>query len=155
MFQTGIQRISTVLIPQQKYRGHTGATIFSPSPLGNGGFSVGAEVGEDPRKEEANGRGRTGSCRRPADHGDLLSVSDKGEWWLGSTAVKCATRQWRLITVGCGSSSAMQTYNLPFICLLGTGARKPTYYRIQLINVFQEYFFQVALFKFWAFSVGI
>lgn len=66
---TGIWRISTVLIPQQKYRGHTGATIFSLGPLGNGGFSVGAEVGEDPRKEETNGRGRTGSCRRPADHG--------------------------------------------------------------------------------------
>lgn len=24
--------------------------------------------------------------------GDLLSVSDMGEWWLGSTAAKCATR---------------------------------------------------------------
>lgn len=90
----GIWRISTVLIPQLKYRGRTGATIFSLGPLGNGGFSVGKEVGVDTRKEEANGRGRTGSCRRPADHGlgDLLSVSDKGEWWLGSTAAKCATR---------------------------------------------------------------
>lgn len=57
------------MIPQPKYRGHAGATIFSPGPLGNGGFSVGMEVGEDTRKEEANGRGRTGSCRRPADHG--------------------------------------------------------------------------------------
>lgn len=142
MFPTGIWRISTVLIPQQMYRGHTGATIFSPSPLGNGGFSVGAEVGEDPRKEEANGRGRTGSCRRPADHGDLLSVSDKGEWWLGSTAVKCATRQRRLITVGCGSSSAMQTYNLPFICLLGLERGNQHILVLQLINVFQEYVFR-------------
>lgn len=65
----GIWRISAVLIPQQKYRGGTGATIFSLCPLGNGGFSVGTEVGEDTRKKEANGRGRTGSCRQPADHG--------------------------------------------------------------------------------------
>lgn len=35
-------------------------------------------------------------------------VSDKGEWWLGNTAAKCATRQRRLITDGRGSSSAMQ-----------------------------------------------
>lgn len=38
--------------------------------------------------------------------GDLLLVSDEGEWWLGSTAAKCATRQRRLITEGRGSSSA-------------------------------------------------
>lgn len=44
------------------------------------------------------------------DEGDLLSVSDrKGEWWLGSTAAKCATRHRRLITDGRGSRSAMKT----------------------------------------------
>ena len=77
-------------MPQPKCGGRAGATIFSLGPLGNGGFSVGQEGGEHTRKEEANGRGRTGSCRQPADHGrgDLLSVSDEEEWWLGSTAAK-------------------------------------------------------------------
>lgn len=106
-------------------------------------FSVGElKVGEDPRKEEANGRGRTGSCRRPADHGDLLSVSDKrGNGGFGSTAVKCATRQRRLIRVGCASSSAMQTYNLPFYMFTRDwsevregGEKKQPYSRAQSIN---------------------
>lgn len=33
------------------------------------------------------------------DWGDLLSVSERQEWWLGSTAAKCAIRRRRLITL--------------------------------------------------------
>lgn len=67
--------------------------------------------GEDLRKEEASIRGQTGSCRRPADQGlgDLLSVSERQEWWLGSTAAKYATRKRRLDP---DSSSVMRTFFL-------------------------------------------
>lgn len=102
-----------------RYREHTGATIFSAAPLGNGGFSVGAEVGEDPRKEEANGGGRTGSCRRPADHGRGICFRSPRRGNGGLEALQ-PNAPLGLITYGRGSSSAMQPYNLLFTSLLET-----------------------------------
>lgn len=55
--------------PQLKYRGPAGATIFSFVGARQWRiFLSDRKGGEDTRKEEANGRGRAGSCRRPADH---------------------------------------------------------------------------------------
>lgn len=65
--------------------------------------------------------------------GDLLLVSDDGEWWLGSTAAKCATRHRRLITEGRGSSSAKPQISPSLQPCTQTGARKTSICRI--INV--------------------
>lgn len=67
-------------------------------------FCAGAEVGEDPQEEEANWtwwthRQLAVGDQLTTDWGDLLSVSDRQEWWLGSTANKCAIRRRRLITL--------------------------------------------------------
>lgn len=76
----------------------------------------------------------------------------RGIWWLGSTAVKCATRQ-----EAPPSSSAMQTYNLPLTCLRGIGAKlrveKQPYSRSQSINVCLRVFFFKLLYLggFWGF----
>lgn len=123
---TGIWRISTVLIPQQKYRGHTGATIFSPGPLSNGGFSVGAEVGEDPRKEEANGRGRTGSCRRPADHGRGICFRSprKGNGSLEALQPNAPLYRGASSPLGADLAPPRKTYNLLLVVLTETGAMK-------------------------------
>lgn len=68
--------LALFLSHNKNYRGRRAATIFSLSQPVMEDLMSEAQwlVGEDPRKEEANGRGRTGSCRRPADHGrgDLL-----------------------------------------------------------------------------------
>lgn len=55
-------------------------------------FAGAVVVGEDPRKEEANGRRRTGSCRRPADHGRGDLLSSPTEWDGGwEHCSQCAT----------------------------------------------------------------
>lgn len=100
----GAQRIDTGgRIQRRNCRGAAAATIFSLVSLGNGGFfsRLGGWGGERGRRKPLDGQAAVGD-QLTTDEGDLLSVSDEGEWWLGCTAAKCATRKRRFTAEGRG-----------------------------------------------------